>query len=80
MERCSYRPAAATKNLSSARRSSGAGPSRNRRKCRFQGTWQAWRTLSQNRDPDDRHRYSRGYDSDIDSTSGYTQSTEVWFP
>ncbi|MBT4979278.1 MAG: hypothetical protein HOL51_25760 [Gemmatimonadetes bacterium] len=24
--------------------------------------------------------YSRGYDSDIDSTSGYTQSTEVWFP
>jgi hypothetical protein len=80
MERCSYRPAAATKNLSSARRSGGAGPSRNRRKCRFQGTWQAWRTSPKTEILTTDTGYSRGYDSDIDSTSGYTQSTEVWFP
>ena len=57
-----------------------ACPSRNRRKRRFQ---------SHGKPGAPSHRieilttdtgYSRGYDSNIDITSGYTQPTEVWFP
>lgn len=47
----------------------------------FQGTWQAWRTLYPETEVLTTDTgYSRGYDSDIYITSGYTQSTEVWFP
>ncbi len=47
----------------------------------FQGTWQAWKTLyPETQALNTRTGYSRSYSDDIYIRSGYTTSTEIWFP